>query len=584
MKKNLLLYIFIITIILSFCHRQLYNKYKVYKVKSPDTIFVDYNRNYIFDENLPLLINDVFFIKTNYNLNQYPILRRLTNVEKLFLELRTIDFAKKNLENKFVVIKNNKIYINNKKYSQMLLDANLVFNENEETQKSLIESLNKFNLNEYFVYNIKTKKFQSLEQASNIILDDYKLIHVSQLEKFGYKKISINNIGIISSNNKKNINLNNKLSYLKKYNIEIFFQDLNTIYKPNLKCNSLACLTLKREIDNAKYSIDFAIYGMNNQPEIFNSLLNAQKRGVKIRWISDFDKKASITYPDIYKLKRYIKNFRTDEEYEKNNSSAIMHNKFFIFDKDKVWTGSSNLTSTDMTGFNANYSILIKSKEAADIFTREFNQMYNGQSHTKKIRSNKQHVSFNNDIMMKILFSPQDNIIENEIIPIILNAKKYIYIPIFFITHQNIKNALIKAHNNGVEIKIINDATNAHSKYSIHKDLRKAGIKVKTENYAGKMHMKAMFIDDKISIIGSMNLTKSANIKNDENVLIIYNEKITQYFKETFLYLWNKIPNKYEYFDPRAESFESIGSCYDGIDNNFDNKIDEQDVGCFQKI
>lgn len=584
MKKNLLLCIFIIAIILSFCHRQLYNKHKVYKVKSPDTIYVDYNRNYILDENQPLLINDVYFIKSNSDLNQYPILKRLTNIEKLFLELKTLDFAKKNLENKFVVIQNNKIYINNKKYSQMLLDANLVFDKNEETQKSLVKSLNKFNLNEYFIYNIKTKKIKSLEQVNNVIIDDYKLIHVSQLEKFGYKKIFINNIGIISSNNKKNRNLKNKLSYHKQNNIEIFFQDLNTIYKPSSNCTSLACLTLKRKIDNAKYSIDFAIYGMNNQPEIFNSLLNAQKRGVKIRWISDFDKKASITYPDIYKLKRYIKNFRTDEEYEKNNSSAIMHNKFFIFDKDKVWTGSSNLTSTDMTGFNANYSILVKSKEAADIFTREFNQMYNGQFHTKKIRSNKQHVSFNNDIMMKILFSPQDNIIENEIIPIILNAKKYIYIPIFFITHQNIKNALIKAHNNGVEIKIINDATNAHSKYSIHKDLRKAGIKVKTENYAGKMHMKAMFIDDKISIIGSMNLTKSANIKNDENVLIIYNEKITQYFKETFLYLWNKIPNKYEYFDPRAESFESIGSCYDGIDNNFDNKIDEQDVGCFQKI
>ena len=137
--------------------------------------------------------------------------------------------------------------------------------------------------------------------------------------------------------------------------------------------------------------------------------------------------------------------------------------------------------------------------------------------------------------------------------------------------------------NNGVEIKIINDATNAHSKYSIHKELRKAGIKVKTENYAGKMHMKAMFVDDKISVVGSMNYTKSGNNKNDENVLIIYNKEITKYSKRTFMHLWNKIPDKYEHYDPRAESFESIGSCYDGIDNNFDSKTDSNDIGCMIK-
>ena len=106
---------------------------------------------------------------------------------------------------------------------------------------------------------------------------------------------------------------------------------------------------------------------------------------------------------------------------------------------------------------------------------------------------------------------------------------------------------------------------------------------MKTENYAGKMHMKAAIIDDKISFIGSMNFTKTANIQNDENVLIIYDTDITKYLKETFLYIWNKIPEKYLIYDPKAESTESLGSCYDGIDNDFDNKIDMEDEGCFVK-
>ncbi len=70
------------------------------------------------------------------------------------------------------------------------------------------------------------------------------------------------------------------------------------------------------------------------------------------------------------------------------------------------------------------------------------------------------------------------------------------------------------------------------------------------------MHMKALVIDDKISVIGSMNFTNSGEKRNDENVLIIQDEDIAKYIKNVFLYLWNKIPDKYLRFDPRAESLE----------------------------
>ena len=43
-------------------------------------------------------------------------------------------------------------------------------------------------------------------------------------------------------------------------------------------------------------------------------------------------------------------------------------------------------------------------------------------------------------------------------------------------------------------------------KYS--KLLEEYGIAIKTENYAGKMHSKSMIVDDKYTIIGSMNFSK----------------------------------------------------------------------------
>lgn len=576
MKKNILLFLFIITILFVFSYRQSNDKYKVYKIETPTKIFIDSNKNLIFDDINPYIVSNVISINRSSDLKEFPILKNLTSDEKLFLEYKANELAKRLLENKFIYIKDNEIIVKNQKYSKILLDSKFVFNKNEKTQIELIKNLKSYNLDEFFILNKRTKKYYKFNSKNIISSQNYKLIHISQIPQ------SILQNEIKKKNEIQEIIIK-PIDTFEINNIKIFFQDLNTIYKPNNRCDTKACKTLKKEIENSKQSIDFAVYGINNQPEILNALIHAQNRGVKIRWVCDFDKRNNNYYPDLDFLKNKIKSFTTDENYDKSNTPAIMHNKFFIFDNKKVWTGSSNITGTDLTEFNANYAILITSNKIAEQYKNEFEQMYNGFFHTDKQKQNKNIVVPDNNTKIKVLFSPQDKIIDNEIITIIQKAKKSIYIPIFFITHKEIKDELIKAHKRGIDIKVINDATNAHSKYTIHKELRKSGIKVKTENYAGKMHMKAMFVDGRISIIGSMNFTKSANNKNDENVLIIDNEEIAKYFEKTFIYLWNKIPSKYEHFDPRAESLESIGSCYDGIDNNFDNRIDSEDVGCIIK-
>lgn len=46
------------------------------------------------------------------------------------------------------------------------------------------------------------------------------------------------------------------------------------------------------------------------------------------------------------------------------------------------------------------------------------------------------------------------------------------------------------------------------------------------------------------------------------------------------MYLWALIPDKYLKYYPKAESPESIGSCSDGVDNNFNGKIDKDDELC----
>jgi phosphatidylserine/phosphatidylglycerophosphate/cardiolipin synthase-like enzyme len=140
--------------------------------------------------------------------------------------------------------------------------------------------------------------------------------------------------------------------------------------------------------------------------------------------------------------------------------------------------------------------------------------------------------------------------------------------------------ALIDAKKRGVDVRVIIDANSVSTRGTKHAKLRNAGIVLKTENYAGKMHSKAMIIDDQYFITGSMNFSYSGANKNDENTLIIKDKKIAEFHKNIFLYLWTKIPNRYLNKNAKPESPDSIGSCVDGVDNNFNNKTDKEESYC----
>ncbi|HIS88468.1 TPA: hypothetical protein IAA87_03470, partial [Candidatus Avigastranaerophilus faecigallinarum] len=127
MKKNILLFFFIITIIIVYSYSQTSNTYKVYKIKTPNQIFIDRNRNLIFDDTIPFHVSNIICINKDSDLNKFPILKNLTNNEKLFIEYKSKELANNLLTNKFISIKNNEIIIKNKKYSELLLNSKLVF-------------------------------------------------------------------------------------------------------------------------------------------------------------------------------------------------------------------------------------------------------------------------------------------------------------------------------------------------------------------------------------------------------------------------------------------------------------------------
>ena len=334
--------------------------------------------------------------------------------------------------------------------------------------------------------------------------------------------------------------------------IQIYFLNPLKQKKPENSCKTEACKVLLKNINSAQESIDFAIYGINEQDKIFNALIKAQKRGVKVRWVTDLNEDSRNIYYDTYKLMHKIPTYKTDyfsqqKEIERVKDyefpqTAIMHNKFFIFDDKKVFTGSTNISNYCLTGYNSNVALMINSNIVADVYRQEFEQMYNGKFHNeKKAVSNNENIKID-DSTISIYFSPINKTVAEQILPIIKNAKSYIYIPAFYLTRKSIIYELIEAKKRGVEIKIIVDETSVKGKYVDIDLMINNGLEVKVEDWKGKMHMKSMVIDDENLVIGSMNFTKQGENVNDENCLIIKNAPVlTKKYKKHFLELWDSI-------------------------------------------
>ena len=136
---------------------------------------------------------------------------------------------------------------------------------------------------------------------------------------------------------------------------------------------------------------------------------------------------------------------------------------------------------------------------------------------------------------IRIFFSPKGGMAE-EIIKQIDNAQEYI--AIYSFTYEPITEAIIRAKNKRVRIRILMDKGQSQGKYSKYKFLLDNGIVVIQGRHAGIMHNKIAIIDGRILFTGSYNWSKSAEERNEENLLeSIDEEEIIEIYQERLDFL-----------------------------------------------
>jgi phosphatidylserine/phosphatidylglycerophosphate/cardiolipin synthase-like enzyme len=213
-----------------------------------------------------------------------------------------------------------------------------------------------------------------------------------------------------------------------------------------------------------------------------------------------------------------------------------MHNKFLIFDGQSVWTGSTNLTENGNFR-NNNNSLLIDSPELAQIYEREFEEMWAGEFGARAPSSIKQQSLTIQGTPVQALFAAEDHVV-SALVPLIESAEESIRFMAFSFTHDELGQAMLERTEAGIDLQGIFETRGSETEHSELVNLYCAGLPVRQDGNAGSMHHKVVIIDGRIVVTGSANFSNNADRFNDENVLIIANQDLAQAYLREFERRW----------------------------------------------
>jgi phosphatidylserine/phosphatidylglycerophosphate/cardiolipin synthase-like enzyme len=290
---------------------------------------------------------------------------------------------------------------------------------------------------------------------------------------------------------------------------------------------------LIQHINNAQTSIYIAAFEFNLTP-VADALIAAHNRGVEVRWVTDDEYGLEADEEDDHG--QFVMLEAAGIEVKDDGRAALMHNKFLIFDKQTVWTGSTNLTSNG--NFRNNNNVLvIKSPEVAQIYEREFEEMWAGEFGPTSTSTLSRQTLIIDGTPVRIFFAPEDKVI-SQLLPLIESAQNNIRFMAFSFTHDDLGHALLERVQAGVDVSGIFETRGSETEYSQMTRFYCAGMPVLQDGNPGTFHHKVFIIDDKIVVTGSLNFSENADQSNDENVIVVSNHDIAAQYRQEFERRW----------------------------------------------
>jgi len=212
---------------------------------------------------------------------------------------------------------------------------------------------------------------------------------------------------------------------------------------------------------------------------------------------------------------------------------GLMHDKFFIIDRYEVWTGSMNMTLNGAY-HNDNNLLRLSSSRLAEDYQTEFEEMFTGDLFGDASKADTPYPSLDiNGTPVQVYFSPDDGV-EQHVVEAIHQAQHSVYFLTFSLTSDAVSEALLNAYKRGLDVAGVIESGQAGNEGSDYQALLDAGVDVRLDGNPANMHHKVILIDGEVLITGSYNFSRSAEMRNDENLLVVHNPQLVAQFMQEF--------------------------------------------------
>jgi phosphatidylserine/phosphatidylglycerophosphate/cardiolipin synthase-like enzyme len=209
-----------------------------------------------------------------------------------------------------------------------------------------------------------------------------------------------------------------------------------------------------------------------------------------------------------------------------------------VIDQSEVWLGSMNFTDSGTYEDNNNM-IRILSTKMAENYTKEFEEMFLEDRFGEDVTPETPHPTLTIDgTRVDTFFSPDDGVL-NQIATVLSGAEESIYFLAFSFTSNDLGAIVRDKDKAGLTVQGVMDEEQIASNQGTEFDpFKQAGLEVRIDGNAGQMHHKVFIIDESIVVLGSYNFSQSAETRNDENLLIIYDAAMAEQFMKEFQRVW----------------------------------------------
>lgn len=296
----------------------------------------------------------------------------------------------------------------------------------------------------------------------------------------------------------------------------------------NLK-SSLTTLLL-----SAQSTISIAIYNLND-PDIIQVLKEKSIEGVDVKLV--MEGKNYISHLEMLKGLDIVAD---------PVDGGLMHEKFVVVDEQWVWIGSANFTHSSFY-MDFNNAVIFYSPALASALNEEFDLMRKGYFSSPKNREATTLIAEN--VKIDIRFSPNGESFD-KIVESLKSAKKEVYVAMYAFSDPRIALLLMALDERGVRVKILADDKWNSSSYSVLPKMKEFRFFETYDNPYGLLHDKYIIIDPHTSnakvIIGSYNLTRSAQKKNDEIVVVFHSKEMVNIYLKNFESLCKPSSNNFK--------------------------------------